>query len=79
MTIWAKDSESDSKLYDNVQVEIGIDDKDIWLAFNKKLAALQFTHEQARGLIREMQEQLDQVEANAFEESSERLFVEESK
>ena len=54
MTIWAKDSESDSQLYDNVQVEIGCDAKDIWLAFNKSTAAVQMTHEQASRLIIEM-------------------------
>ena len=59
MTIWAKDSESDSKLYDNVQIEIGCDARDIWLVFNKSTSAVQMTHAVARELIKEMQEALD--------------------
>lgn len=51
MTIWAKDSESDSKLYDNVQIEIGCDARDIWLVFNKSTSAVQMTHAEARELI----------------------------
>ena len=63
MTIWAKDSESDSKLYDNVQVEIGCDDKDIWLAFNKSITAVQFTHEEALEFMNEFSKALGEGRA----------------
>ena len=58
MTTWAKDHESDSKLYDNVQIEIGCDAKDIWLAFNKSTSAIQFTHAEALGFMNEFSKAL---------------------
>jgi len=61
MTIWAKDSESDSRLYDNVQVEIGYDAKDIWLAFNKSTSAIQFTHAEALEFMNQFSEALGEA------------------
>ena len=61
VTIWAKDSESDSKLYDNVQIEIGVDDKDIWLAFNKSTSAVQMTHAEALEFINQFSEALGEA------------------
>ena len=77
MTIWAKDSESESKLYDNVQIEIGCDAKDIWLVFNKSTNAVQFTHAEALEFMNEFSKALGEGRTLAFEKSSERLFVEE--
>ena len=61
MTIWAKDSESESQMYDNVQVEIGYDAKDIWLAFNKSTSAIQFTHAEALEFMNQFSEALGEA------------------
>jgi hypothetical protein len=61
MTTWAKDQESESQLYDNVQVEIGYDDKDIWLAFNKSTSALQFTHAEALEFMNQFSQTLGEA------------------
>jgi hypothetical protein len=61
MTVWAKDQESESASYDNVQIEIGCDAKDIWLAFNKATAAVQMTHAEARELIEQMKSAMEEA------------------
>ena len=59
MTVWAKDQESESELYDNVQIEIGCDARDIWLVFNRATAAVQMTHAECEELIKELRSALD--------------------
>jgi hypothetical protein len=61
MTVWGKDSESDTNLYDNVQIEIGCDATDIWLSFNKSVAAVQMTHAEYRELLKQMEEALNGI------------------
>ena len=55
MTIWADDADKDSAMQNNVQIEIGCDETDLWLAFNKETAAVQMTHAEAMRLITDMQ------------------------
>jgi len=52
MTVWAEDSES------QVQIEIGVDATDIWMAFNKSTAVVQMTHAECRELIKQLEEAL---------------------
>lgn len=54
MTVWGDDVEKESNLFSNVQIEIGCDETDLWLSFNKATAAVQFTHAEARNLIEKM-------------------------
>jgi hypothetical protein len=62
MTVWGDDEDKELALQHNVQIEIGCDSTDLWLAFNKKTAAVQMTHEDARILIKEMEEALARIQ-----------------
>jgi hypothetical protein len=73
VTIWAKDSESESQMYDNVQIEIGCDAKDIWLAFNKSTSAIQFTHAEALEFMNEFSKALGEARMLKNKERDERV------
>ena len=65
MTIWGDDKDKSSAMQNNVQIEIGCDETDLWLAFNKETAAVQMTHAEAWELLGQMQEALDRVKGEA--------------
>ena len=77
MTVWACDAERESPMFDNIQIEIGCDETDIWLVFNKSASAVQMTHAEARELIEQIGVILAEADVKAFEKNSEGLFVEE--
>jgi hypothetical protein len=68
MTVWADDAEKESNLFSNVQIEIGCDETDLWLSFNKATAAVQFTHAEAVRLIADMQNALREATKVEFSE-----------
>ena len=62
VTIWGCDANRESPMFDNVQMEVGYDSTDIWIAFNKAISAVQLTHAECRLLIGQLQEGLQEAE-----------------
>jgi hypothetical protein len=58
MTVWACDAERESPMFDNIQIEIGCDETDIWLVFNKSASAVQMTHAEALEFMNQFSEAL---------------------
>jgi hypothetical protein len=60
MTVWGDDVEKTSKLQNNVQIEIGVDETDLWLTFNKHTTAVVMTRAEAEQLVVELRYALDE-------------------
>ena len=80
MTVWGegRPEETEGDEFNRVQIEIGCDATDIWLAFNKRTSAVQMTHDEARVLIEQMSAALAEADAKQFEQDSQDLFVEKA-
>jgi len=80
MTVWGegRPEETQGDEFNRVQIEIGCDATDIWLAFNKRTSAVQMTHDEARVLIEQMSAALAEADAKQFEQDSQDLFVEKA-
>ena len=57
MTVWGegRPEETEGDEFNRVQIEIGCDATDIWMAFNKRTSAVQMTHAECEHLIVELQ------------------------
>jgi hypothetical protein len=54
-TVWGDNADKENSLYHNIQIDIGVDTRDIWMVFNKETSAVQLTHDDCRRLIRNLQ------------------------
>jgi hypothetical protein len=61
MTVWGVCPAGEAEI-DQLQIDVGVDDTDCWLVFNKRVSAAVMSREEARLLIKEMQEALDGAE-----------------
>lgn len=61
MTVWGEGpaGEAEHDEFNHVQIDVGVDEKDLWLVFNRKVSAAVMTRGEAQQLIVEMQEALD--------------------